>query len=549
MTDTSGHGFEAEPLKGGEADGGVSKEKSCAGKLGLLHLTGWRTAAFLLSLFLCMAVVFAFSFILPCPVRPQYLSTWSLKVPDAAVYDFLDFEDANKDKVLDVIFMYKGAEASRNTCMSEDLSPPCLVLLAVDGTDGKTLWKRPLAAEFDWVECGVKGIGYKGTGCLVAHADNLTAIDKQTGGIVWQQSRSSVMNGNLPLISVPDLDSDGAEDFAVLSYNPEAPSFTPIPTELVFFSGKSGDQIGSRVDIDLNGVFDHLQFKMASEASYLLLLTDSGLSAVSLRWLAARARTGLESALKKENSWEDKADSHTGLIPLYQSDSLKRVLVVHGGSSPSLLVQTDSSVSLLHTDKLKITWTTNTSTLLSVPTFGQFDKDGIPDIMIEEDLGNETKRVMILSGGSGDVLWEVNLLSWMQSPRPASVLTLNTYSVFMLWGQSHGNETMHSSFLLHPRYSQLLLERRNPVQNIISFKATLLERGRHACYLVLTGPDGRQHAESGGTEPVVLTKRKIKDDVSESGVLGVAADEPISKDTEESVKEAFNRLRFSDALF
>jgi len=29
----------------------------------------------------------------------------------------------------------------------------------------------------------------------------------------------------------------------------------------------------------------------------------------------------------------------------------------------------------------------------SVPTFGQFDKDGIPDIMIEEDIGNDTKRV------------------------------------------------------------------------------------------------------------------------------------------------------------
>ncbi|XP_051538205.1 protein FAM234A-like [Myxocyprinus asiaticus] len=549
MTDASGRGFEGEPLKGGEAEGGVSKEKSCTGKLGLPHLTGWRTATFLLSLFLCLAVVFAFSFILPCPVRPHYLSTWNHTLPDAATYDFLAVEDANKDKVLDVIFLYKGAEASRNTCMSEDLSPPCLVLLAVDGTDGKMLWKRPLAAEFNWVECGVKGIGFKGTGCLVAHADNLTAIDKQTGGIVWQQSRSSMMNGNLPLISVPDLDSDGAEEFAVLSYNPQAPSFTPIPTELVFFSGKSGDQIGSRVNVDLNGVFGHLQFKMASGASYLLLLTDSGLSAVSLQQLAARARTGLGSALKKENSWEDKADHQTGFIHLYQSDSLKRVLVVHGGSSPSLLVQTDSSVSLLHMDKLNIAWTTNTSTLLSVPTFGQFDKDGIPDIIIEEDLGNETKRVMILSGRSGDVLWKVNLLSWTQSPRPASVLTLNTYSVFMLWGQNHGNETMHSSFLLHPRYSQLLLELRNPAQNIISFKATLLERGRHACYLVLTGPDGRQHAESGGTESVVLTKRKIKDDVSESAVRGVAADEPISEDTEESVKEAFKRLRFSDELF
>lgn len=79
--------------------------------------------------------------------------------------------------------------------------------------------------------------------------------------------------------------------------------------------------------------------------------------------------------------------------------------------------------------------------------------------------------------------------------------------------------------------------------------ATLLEQGRHACYLVLSGPDGRQHEESHETEPVILTKRKIKDDVSESGILGVAADEPISEDMEKSVKEAFHMLRFSDALY
>ncbi|XP_043082066.1 protein FAM234A [Puntigrus tetrazona] len=549
MADASGNGFEAEPLKGGEAEGGVSKKKSCTEKLGLSHLTGWRTAAFLLSLFLCLAVVFAFSFILPCPVRPQYSSTWNRTLPDAASYDFLAVEDTNEDKVLDVLFIYKDSEASRNTCLSEDLSVPCLVLTAVDGTDGKTLWERPLAAELDWVECGVKGLGHQGTGCLVAHAHNLTAIDKKTGTIRWQQSRSAVLNGNLPLISIQDLNSDKAEDFAILSYNPEEASLTPVPSELVFFSGSSGEQLGINVYVDWNGVFGHQQIKTASGAPYLLLLTKSGLHAVSFRHLTDLA--GLGSALKEEKSWKEQSDKDTGLISLYPSDSLKRVMVFPGSGSLSLLVQTDSSVSLLHTDKLKTAWTTNTSTLLSVPTFGQFDKDGIPDIMIEEDIGNKTKRVLVLSGSSGEVLWEVSLFFWTPSPRPASVLTLNTYSVFMLWGQSqsHGNQTnkTQSSFLLHPRYSQLLLERRNPAQSIISFKAMLLERGRHAGYLVLTGPDGRRHGDADESEPVILYKRKIKGDVPESAALRVGADETAVEEAE--VKEAFYRLRFSDALF
>lgn len=81
--------------------------------------------------------------------------------------------------------------------------------------------------------------------------------------------------------------------------------------------------------------------------------------------------------------------------------------------------------------------------------------------------------------------------------------------------------------------------------------ALLLERGRHACYLILTEEDGALNSSSvlDGTKQVVLTKRKIKGDVSESSVLGVGGAGRLDGDVslqEESVKEAFYRLRFSD---
>lgn len=69
--------------------------------------------------------------------------------------------------------------------------------------------------------------------------------------------------------------------------------------------------------------------------------------------------------------------------------------------------------------------------------------------------------------------------------------------------------------------------------------ATLLEWGRHACYILLTGPEGE------GTEgTVVLSKRKLKQDVPDSRVLHICS--MSSKDTNEDIKEAFQRLRFSD---
>uniref|UniRef100_W5L880 Family with sequence similarity 234 member A n=1 Tax=Astyanax mexicanus TaxID=7994 RepID=W5L880_ASTMX len=414
------------------------------------------------------------------------------------------------------------------------LLPPCLFLLAVDGTDGETLWERPLAAEFDWVQCGVGGDEGKGKTCLVAHADNFTAINTHTGTAQSLTHTGTSQSGG------------GLKQTLSLS----------LQTELVFFSGKSGNVIGSKVDMDSGETLEHLQFTTSSGAQYLLLHTDAGLYAVGLWRLAEKA--GLKSSLKKEDSWEKRAKP-AGLIPLYELGSLRRVLLVKGSgdSSPSVLLCTPTSVQLLTHNTLSISWTTNTSMLLSTPSFGHYNTDGVPDVVLEEDQGNTTKRVVILDGKTGRVLWSASLLFWTQSPRPTSVLTLNSYSVFMLWGErlSHSNKTSfaaeeHSTFLLHPNHPQVLLERRNPTQNIMSFKAVLLERGRHACYLVLSGADGTQvdDAVLSGAEPVVLTKRKIKDDVLESSVLGVGGDEgvAVSRDQEESVREAFHRLRFSD---
>uniref|UniRef100_A0A4W4HI86 FAM234A/B beta-propeller domain-containing protein n=1 Tax=Electrophorus electricus TaxID=8005 RepID=A0A4W4HI86_ELEEL len=544
-----------EPLKGVSEEGGVSNDRHCADGLGVSKLSTWRTATFLLSFFICLIIVFAFSFVLPCPVRPQYQPTWNRIVPAAATYDFLAVGHVNPDQVQDVVFIYKSAEGTMNqSCIGEGLPSPCLFLLAVDGTDGVTLWERPLAAVYDWAVCGVGGVKTKGKICLVAHTDNLTAVNMHTGVIIWQRPRSPVINGHLPVILLPDLDGDGTDDIAVLSYIP--------PTELVFFSGKSGDVIGLKVNVDAGAVRTHLQVTTPSGAHYLLLCTDGGLYTVGLWRLADRAEISMASKLKKENSWEKKPTNISGLIPLYGSGALQHMVVVKGGSgssSPSVLLQTASTIMLLNTNTLSISWTKNTSQLINIPSFGHFNKDGVSDIVLEENLGNETKRVVIVDGQTGRELWAGSLLFGTQSPSPASVLTIYSYSVFMLWGETRtqsnvtrGISEEWASYLLHPHYSSVLLERRNPVQNIISFKTALLERGRHACYLVLSGANGSLTDEAGlgGAEPVVLTKRKIKDDVSQSVVLGVGGPEggAIARDMENFVREAFERLRFNEEM-
>lgn len=92
--ETTGSATEGDPLKRGEdgvetGNGATElKKKSCKEVLGFAKLTHWRTAVFFLSLFLCLTIVFAFSFIIPCPVRPQYLITWNRTFSEAGVYSY-----------------------------------------------------------------------------------------------------------------------------------------------------------------------------------------------------------------------------------------------------------------------------------------------------------------------------------------------------------------------------------------------------------------------------------------------------------------------------
>lgn len=66
-------------------------------------------------------------------------------------------------------------------CFLPGLLSPCIFLLAVDGTDGETLWERPLEPEFYWAQCGLEKETGRGWYCLLSHSDQLTAIDKHTG--------------------------------------------------------------------------------------------------------------------------------------------------------------------------------------------------------------------------------------------------------------------------------------------------------------------------------------------------------------------------------
>ncbi|NXC30897.1 F234A protein, partial [Campylorhamphus procurvoides] len=153
---------------------------------GLSRLSRWRTAAFFISLFLCLVIVFAFSFIIPCPERPVSEKTWFQNYDNAVAYRFLAFGDVNKDRVQDVLFAFKASNGSNSfnrSCLDEGLPSPCAFIAAVSGTNGWVLWESPVAEDVLWLECGIQQLGgEEAPGCLVLSKPTaLTALDLQTG--------------------------------------------------------------------------------------------------------------------------------------------------------------------------------------------------------------------------------------------------------------------------------------------------------------------------------------------------------------------------------
>ncbi|XP_067407267.1 protein FAM234A isoform X1 [Emydura macquarii macquarii] len=545
---------EIHPLKN-EDGKAPDNQENCAEKGGvcrkptrLSQLSRWRTAAFFLSLFLCLIVVFAFSFIIPCPVRPLSQRTWNRKYNSAVTYKFLAVEDVNEDKVQDVIFVFKdtnGSHSFNRSCADEGLSAPCAFMVAVSGTNGSTLWERPVTEDVLWMECATEQLsGAQSPGCLViGNPESLTTVNPQTGEIQWRQFNDPGANYTVmtPLLKMPDVDGDGVQDLLLLTTAGDE-------TKSFIHSGKNGKPIGTSGRLSLGGRAGYLMHVTKTGSYYVLFYTVNSLYGYSLKDLYSMA-TGMESklaSLKQDPQWEKKIESTTHHIPLLSSGDIRYLVKVPGRSGENILVVKSDMVELLDGQTLDSLWSVNASHVLSEPVFGYFTPD-VLHIVIESGVGPNRKKIMIVESGSGAVRWELELNSRAGSPRPATLSTADHRSTFFFWGeyQAEANETGsrvagQNLYLFHPSYTNVLLELNNITERIITFDAVLFERSRHACYVLLTGPQS-----SDGPGWVSVTKRKLKEDITGSRVIWLSQ---VAGDSEQYIRDRFFRMRFSSRM-
>nr|XP_047919200.1 protein FAM234A isoform X1 [Anser cygnoides] len=509
----------------------------------LSRLSRWRTAAFFISLFLCLIIVFAFSFIIPCPERPVSERTWFRNYENAVAYQFLAIEDVNKDKVQDVIFAFRasnGSSSSNNTCLDEGLPSPCAFVAAVSGTNGTVLWESPAAEEVEWMECGIRQLGEALVpGCLVVGKPaSLTALGQQKGEVQWRQSNDFGANYTVltPVSVIPDVDSDGVQDLIIFIA-------TGDKIKTFIHSGRNGEEIGSTESLDMGGKAHYISLNLGS-SYYFLFYTANSVYAYSLKDLYSAA-TGMENklpSLEQDPQWEKNIDPTTHRFSLPSSGDIRYLAKIPGASRENILVVNSETAMLINPQNLQTLWTLNVSHVMSEPLLGYYKPD-VLGVVLESEIGPNRKKVMIVEGGSGAVQWDLKLNSKAESPGPATLSTADHRSTFLIWGEYKvaGNETGSTApqqklYLFHPSYTNVLLELRNNTDQIIAFSATLFERSRHACYVLLTGP---QPSEEPGL--VSLMKRKLKEDVSESKVIWLSQ---VAVDSEQYIRDRLYRMRF-----
>lgn len=522
----------------------TTKEDNLKGLPRQPRLSGCRTVAFFLSLFVCLLVVFVVSFIIPCPDRPASQGTWRVYYNAAVTYDFLATEDINRDRIQDVLFLYKDTNSSNNSnlsCADEGFSSPCTFVAAVSGANGSVLWERPAAQDGALVQCAVpqpQGDRTSSACILVGRPSSFVAVDVFTGETLW--SHPSSFGGNASILSsllrLPDVDADGAPDLLVLTQEEKEVSG-------YIYSGSTGHQIGHRGSLGVGGTSGSLLHVTRMGAHYILFPCASSLCGRSVKGLHETV-TGRGSPLKRDPLWEGMLNATTHGLLWRSPGAIRYLMTVPGKVGEDLLLVSSEACVLLDGQELAPRWIFSAARVLRRPILGYYKPDTLA-VVVENGTGID-RQILLLDLSTGAVLWNQALPGLPGDPQSASLPTADHRSAFFFWGlhelmgtnqtAQEPGDTQHSLYMFHPAVPGVLLELANISANIVAFQAVLFEPSRHAAYVLLTGPT-RQDAPG----VVSVAKHKVRDLVPSSRVVRLAEGGP---DSDQAVRDRFSRLRY-----
>ncbi|XP_048188498.1 protein FAM234A isoform X2 [Perognathus longimembris pacificus] len=488
---------------------------------------------------------------IPCPcLVTSCASSWSgatvehaLQVsPPEVLYDFLTMEDINRDKIQDVLFLYKNTNSSNNftrSCADEGFSTPCAFVAAVSGANGRMLWEKPVAQDVVLVECTVlqSSDNEASSTCIfVGRLGSLVAIDLFTGDILWSHPSNLSENTSVlsPLLQVPDVDGDGTPDLLLLTEEGKKVSGD-------IYSRNTGHQIGHRGALGVDGDHSALLHITWTGAHYILLPCVNSLCGCSVKGLYEKL-TGRDGPFKNDPLWENmlNASTHRRLLP--SSGEVRYLMNIRGKAGQDVLLVNSEACVLLDGQELTPRWTLSSAQVLRKPILGHYKPDTLA-VVIENGTSID-RQMLFLDLSTGTVLWSQALPSFPGVPPSASLPTTDHRSAFFFWGLHEligtsvmePRDTRHSLYMFHPTLPSILLELANVSTNIVAFDVVLFEPNRHAAYVLLTGP-----ASSDEPGLVSVTKHKVRDLVPSSRVVRLGKG---GSDSDQTIKDHFSRLRY-----
>ncbi|KAH0632101.1 hypothetical protein JD844_020164 [Phrynosoma platyrhinos] len=512
---------EARPLRNEEeapkaAAEGAAAAAGAGAAGGRRRRSRWRTAAFFLSLFLCLAAVFAFSFAVPCPVRPRSERAWS------RAYDRAGECGEGRRALAPRPASLWGTEEG-----GPGLVTPPAICNEVYRFNGVRRYTEDVLLD-------------RTLPLRIIHKISSAASTLQHLGTL---QASLPPTAAFPFLEVADADKDSVQDVLF--------AFRAAAAAAAVAAGTGGRNSGNHSKASCaeagereeqprgmgHGAWGCQAMALGTELPPTLPPPSPGLSS-PCAFMAAHAGTN---------------GSTLWVRPVAEDLQLVDCAWEHDGDPACLLLGKPGLLAALDLETGQTLWqqatnftanSTVLSPLLKVPSI---NKDEVLDLLVFTEAG---KEVTVVEGTSGDIKWEVELLHpGSGSPRPATLPTADHRSVFLFWGRYQENTNGTGSpdealqlqeqylYLFHPSLPNVLLEMSNSTEAIVAFEGVLFERSRHACYVLLTGPQ----ASGTSNGRVVLTKQKLKEDMAGGRVVWLSQ---VAQDTEQNVRERLLRMRY-----
>uniref|UniRef100_K7E1Y8 Family with sequence similarity 234 member B n=1 Tax=Monodelphis domestica TaxID=13616 RepID=K7E1Y8_MONDO len=425
-----------------------------------------RTLIFLLTVLISMILVLVCAFLIPCPPR-DLQSTWSRHLGPEGGGDLspLELVDVNGDGLPDVLLSFMNL---RNGSMI-GVPKQQASLLALSGVNGSTLWTSTLSEEAQSLQCsGLTSVDSAEAICLVTGISKLlSALNATSGKTIWTLNPSHLFNGTLttPAVVLPDLDDDAVRDLMVLTTGVSKGDLC-----FLLISGKTGIPMGRPVKYNImrEGNLIGPQVFITTHGAIYILFGFGNVQAVALRdiFVQAQNRDSSPPSLQlEEPEWEKRRSINMSEFIEVYSDDVEFLQMVKAPDSncSNLLITTRQGLVLLRGQDLAHHWVLNFQGLYSQPTPGYFTNDQTLDFLLEAQYGDGMKKVVVVDGNSGTIIWNSSFSCHMKESAAISVMTSDQKSVFLFWAEgvsaepsnsdlNSGTEPpgLHHLYLLHP---------------------------------------------------------------------------------------------------